>query len=69
MEIINLYPQGFGSNCYLVKDGKLVWCVDPNTLEIDPDIINAEINRGTTFINGVYVMSEDILGIYITKNK
>lgn len=52
---------------YLVKDGKLVWCVDPHTLEIDPEIINAEINRGTTFINGVYVMSADILGLDFAK--
>ena len=52
---------------YLIKDGKLVWCVDPETLEPDPEIIGAEINRGTTFINGVYVMSEDILGLGFTK--
>lgn len=30
MEIINLYPQGFGSNCYLVEDGGEALIVDPS---------------------------------------
>ena len=53
---------------YLIEDGTLTWCVDPVSLMPNPEIINAEINRGTTFINGVYVMSEDVLGLDFAKD-
>lgn len=54
---------------YLIKDGKFIWCIDPETLEPDEKILNAEINRGITFVNGVLIMCEDVLGLDFADEK
>ncbi|MBN1901854.1 hypothetical protein JW926_11080 [Candidatus Sumerlaeota bacterium] len=49
---------------YLVdsKDGKWIWCVKPSDLQPDPEILNAEVNRGAGLINGVGCMLSDAVG-------
>lgn len=49
---------------YLVaKDGSWIWCVDAKTMEPDPAILNATVNRGTGSLNGVASMYADVLGL------
>lgn len=45
------------------EDGAWIWCIKPDTLKPDPEIINHIINRGFGGINGPACMSCDVLGL------
>lgn len=44
-------------------DGTWIWCVDPETLQPDPELINHPINKGFGGLNGVACMQSDVLGL------
>lgn len=48
---------------YLVdKNGAWIWCIDTNSLEPDPAVLNKPVNVGFGGLNGVACMSADVLG-------
>lgn len=49
---------------YLVaQDGAWIWCIDETTMKPDPQVLNAEGNKGIGSINGVASMEADVLGL------
>lgn len=53
-----------GMEKFLVdKDGSWIWAIDPSTMEPNPDVLNAKVNRGFAGINGVASMYADVLGL------
>ena len=44
-------------------DDTWVWCVDPQTLQGDPAILDHFINKGFGGLNGVFAMSADVAGL------
>lgn len=46
----------------LADDGGWIWCISPDTLRPEAEVLNAEWNRGFTGINGVSCMQADVLG-------
>ena len=43
-------------------DGRFIWCVDAESMQPNPDVLNAEVNLGCGLINGVLSMQADVLG-------
>jgi len=49
---------------YLVdKDGAWIWCINEKTMKTDPNVLNAQGNKGIGSINGVASMYADVLGL------
>lgn len=48
---------------YLVdSDGGWIWCIDPATLQPNPDVVNHIINKGFGGLNGPACMYSDVMG-------
>ena len=48
---------------YLVnRKGAWIWCIDPETLKPDQDVLQKPVNVGFGGLNGVACMSSDVLG-------
>jgi len=58
-----------GIRKYLVDaNGCFIWCVEPENMQPDPDVINYEINYGAGLLNGVLAMTADVCGFEPAKN-
>lgn len=53
-----------GMEKYLAApDGTWFWCINSKTLQPDPKVLNAAVNRGFGGTDGVFAMDADVLGM------